>query len=68
MFTRSMFQTADMIKQHELLNRMAELLDFARIRITLNENFGSMAPENIIKVHKQLESGASIGKIDLEII
>ena len=47
---------------------MAELLDFGRIRITLNENFGSKTPENIIKARKQLESGKSTGKIDLEII
>jgi zinc-binding alcohol dehydrogenase family protein len=68
MFTRSMFQTSDMIKQHELLNEIAELIDSGRIRTTLNEKFGSMTPENIVKAHKQLESGTSMGKIVLDVV
>lgn len=68
MFTRSMFQTKDMIKQHELLNEIAELLDSGRIQTTLKQNFGSMTPENILRAHKQLESGTCIGKIVLEVV
>ena len=62
MFTRSMFQTADMITQHELLNKIADLLDSSEIQTTLNNVSGTINPENIRKAHKMLETGRSIGK------
>jgi len=37
MFTRSLFQTNDMIKQHELLNELADLIDDRKIKTTLTE-------------------------------
>jgi NADPH:quinone reductase len=65
MFTRSMYKTADRIKQHELLNSIADLIDSGEIKTTLKEVFGPMSTENIMKAHKQLEAGSSIGKIVL---
>lgn len=35
MFTRSLFQTHDMIEQHHLLNTVAELIDTTKIKSTL---------------------------------
>ncbi len=37
MFTRSMFETADMIEQKHLLTRLAGLADEQRIRTTMTE-------------------------------
>ena len=65
MFTRSMYKTSDRIKQHDLLNSIADLIDSGEIKTTLKEVFGQMSAENIMKVHKQLEAGSSIGKIVL---
>jgi len=65
MFTRSMYKTADRIKQHELLNSIADLTDSGELKTTLKEVFGHMSVENIMKAHKQLEAGSSIGKIVL---
>lgn len=65
MFTRSMYKTADRVKQHELLNSIADLIDSEEIKTTLKEVFGQMSVENIMKAHKQLEAGSSIGKIVL---
>ena len=65
MFTRSMYKTGDRIKQHELLNSISELIDSGKIKTTLKEVFGQMSAENIMKAHKQLEAGSSIGKIVL---
>jgi NADPH2:quinone reductase len=65
MFTRSMYKTADRIKQHELLNSVAELIDSGEIKTTLKEVFGQMSVENIRKAHEQLEAGSMIGKIVL---
>lgn len=65
MFTRSMYKTADMIKQHELLNAIARLVDSGKIKTTLNTTYGKLSAENVMAVHKQLEAGSSIGKIVL---
>lgn len=65
MFTRSMYKTADRIKQHEMLNSIADLIDSGEIKTTLKEVFGQMSVENIMKAHEQLEAGSTIGKIVL---
>ncbi len=65
MFTRSMYKTADRIKQHELLNSIADLIDSGELKTTLKEVFGQMSVENILKAHQQLETGSSIGKVVL---
>jgi NADPH:quinone reductase len=65
MFTRSMYKTADRVKQHELLNSVADLIDSGELKTTLKEVFGQMSVENIMKAHEQLEAGSSIGKIVL---
>lgn len=66
MFTRSSFQTADMIAQHHLLNDVADLLDKGVLRTTLNQSFGAINAENLKRAHALLESGQSRGKIVLE--
>lgn len=66
MFTRSMFQTADQINQHLLLNEMAELVDAGIIRTTVSEHFGRIDAANLRRAHALLESGRARGKIVLE--
>ncbi|NRT10587.1 zinc-binding alcohol dehydrogenase family protein [Flavobacterium sp. 14A] len=66
MFTRSMFQTEDMIRQHNILNEVATLIDNGTIKTTLGENFGSINAENLRKAHAFLETGKAKGKIVLE--
>lgn len=66
MFTRSLFETADMIEQHHLLNRVAELVDAGTLRTTLGEHFGSINAANLRRAHALLESGTAKGKIVLE--
>jgi zinc-binding alcohol dehydrogenase family protein len=41
MFTRPLYQTADMQRQHDLLNRVAELIDAGVLQTTLGEHFGA---------------------------
>ena len=65
MFTRSLFQTQDMIAQHHLLNTVADLIDSKKIKTTMKELFTPMNAENLRKAHKKLESGTMIGKIVL---
>src|SRR6201985_3430803 len=66
MFTRSSFQTPDMIGQHNLLNDVADLVDKGVLRTTLGENFGTINAANLKRAHALRESGKSRGKIVLE--
>jgi zinc-binding alcohol dehydrogenase family protein len=66
MFTRSSFQTPDMIGQHNLLNDVADLVDKGVLKTTLGESFGTINAANVKRAHALLESGKSRGKIVLE--
>lgn len=66
MFTRSMFQTDDMVRQGELLNDVAGLIDAGTIKTTLGENYGTINAENLKRAHASIESGKAIGKIVLQ--
>lgn len=65
MFTRALFETSDMIRQHEILDRVAELIDAGTLRSTANENFGRIDAANLKRAHALLESNRAQGKIVL---
>ena len=66
MFTRSLYQTADMIEQHRLLERVSDLVDAGVLKTTLGEHFGTINAANLRRAHALLESGKAKGKIVLE--
>ncbi|WP_445570932.1 zinc-binding alcohol dehydrogenase family protein [Pseudomonas sp. E102] len=66
MYTRSLFETADMLEQHKLLNRVAGLIDAGTLKTTVGEHFGVINAENLRRAHALLESGKAKGKIVLE--
>ena len=66
MFTRSRFQTPDMIEQHHILNKMMHLLDRSTIKSTLNKLLVGFTADNFKKAHQLLESGGTIGKIAIK--
>ena len=66
MFTRSMFETADMVRQHELLNRVAAMIEDGTLTTTLGEHFGAINAANLRRAHALIESNRAIGKIVLE--
>ncbi len=65
MFTRSMFETADMIRQHELLDRVAALVDEGVLKTTVSENFGTINAANLRRAHALIETNRARGKIVL---
>ncbi len=65
MFTRSRHKTADMIEQHRILDRVADLIDGKKIRTTLRERLGPINAVNLRQAHRIVESGKSIGKVVL---
>jgi NADPH2:quinone reductase len=66
MFTRSIFQTPDMIQQHNLLDEVSRLVDAGVLRTTLGENLGRINAANLKRAHALVESGKSRGKLALE--
>jgi NADPH2:quinone reductase len=66
MFTRSRYQTPDMIEQHKLLNQVADWLDAGTLKGTLTQTLSPINAANLQKAHAQLESGTTIGKLVLK--
>lgn len=66
MFTRSSFQTDDMIAQHKLLDDVASLIDNGVLRTTLDKVLGKINAANLKQAHALLEGGRSTGKLVLE--
>lgn len=62
MFTRAMFQTADMIEQQKLLNRVAAGIDSGELQCTLQQVLTPISAANLRRGHALLESGNAIGK------
>jgi zinc-binding alcohol dehydrogenase family protein len=66
MFTRSTFETPDMIEQHRLLDEVAALVDQGVLATTVAEHYGTIDAANLRRAHALIESGRSRGKIVLE--
>ena len=66
MFTRPMFATADMIRQHEILCEIAALVDAGRLRATATHVYGTIRADNLRRAHAAIEAGRVVGKIVLE--
>lgn len=66
MFTRSLYTTPDIQRQHEILNEVAGLVDAGTLKTTLGEHYGKISAENLRKAHQLIESGRARGKIVLE--
>jgi NADPH2:quinone reductase len=63
MYTRPIFQTKDMIRQHHILNELAALYDQRRLKPTLTRVLSGLSAANFKAAHAQLESRATIGKV-----
>lgn len=65
MFTRARFASDDMIEQHRILDRVADLVDAGRLRGTQREMLGTINAANLREAHRRIESGGAIGKLVL---
>jgi NADPH:quinone reductase-like Zn-dependent oxidoreductase len=66
MFTRSYYQTPDMIEQQKLLDRIADWIVGGTIKGILRETLQPINAENLRQAHARLESGTMIGKLALK--
>lgn len=65
MFTRSMYQTTDMIEQQRLLNRVADYIDQGEFVTTVNQIIRPINAVNLRRAHALIEQGNFIGKLVL---
>ncbi|WP_283679573.1 zinc-binding alcohol dehydrogenase family protein [Lentilactobacillus sp. Marseille-Q4993] len=63
MYTKSYYQTADMISQHNILAQIATMLDKGTITSTLTKTLTPINAENIRQGHALVESNKMIGKV-----
>jgi hypothetical protein len=65
MFTRALFKTPDMVRQHDILCEIAELIDDGKLRATATEIEGVLCAANLRRAYETVETGKVIGKIVL---
>ena len=65
MYTRPLFNTDDVLRQHEILNEVSEMLDSGELVTTFNTHLGPVNAQNLYEAHRILETGSAIGKIVL---
>jgi NADPH:quinone reductase len=66
MFTRSLFNTADIAEQGKLLNEVSRLVDEGILRTTMTEKYSPINAANLKQAHTLIESNKARGKIVLE--
>lgn len=66
MYTKSYYQTPDMQSQHEILDRVATLLDAGKLQSTLTKKLAPINAETLRKAHQLIEQGHMIGKVVIE--
>ncbi|KRN99261.1 zinc-binding alcohol dehydrogenase family protein [Companilactobacillus kimchiensis] len=63
MYSKSYYQTSDMITQHEILNQISKLLDEGIIKSTLAQELSPITVDNLKKAHQLVETNHMIGKV-----
>ncbi len=66
MFVRSLFQTPDIARHHELLSRVAQLVEAGTLRSTLTASLGCITASNLQRAHELIDSRRVRGKLVLE--
>ncbi len=66
MYTRSLYQTEDWVKQHEYLMELKEQVEAGNIVSTKSEYFSKMNEETLTEAYALLQKEHTIGKIVLE--
>jgi zinc-binding alcohol dehydrogenase family protein len=63
MFTRPMFATRTIARQHDLLRRAAQLVDQGRIKHTMARRIDGINAAGLIEAHALVEAGNMMGKV-----
>jgi len=63
MFTRPLYRPVDLAEQHELLDRVAGLVDEGTIRTTVTRELGPINAATLRQAHGLVEQGRTTGKV-----
>lgn len=63
MYTKSYFETADMVSQHNILNTLADLLDTGKIKSTVSKTLTPINAKNLREAHRLVETNHMLGKV-----
>ena len=63
MYTKSYYQTKDMISQHNILDRIAQMLDSGKLKCTMTKSLSPLNAANIRNAHELVEGGHMVGKV-----
>lgn len=62
-FTRPLFHTRDLMVQHQILTRLAQLIDQGVVRSTLTTTLTPLNAASLLEAHRRVEAGGVIGKV-----
>ena len=62
MYTRSMYQTADMARQGEIPDEVAKLVDNGVVESSLSETLHGLSVESITEAHRKVLEGICVGR------
>lgn len=65
MFTRTLFNTPTLARQHDLLRRVAELVDSGVLKSTLTQRIEGIDAATLKQAHALVEAGTMLGKVVL---
>jgi NADPH:quinone reductase-like Zn-dependent oxidoreductase len=65
MFTRSVFNSADMAVQQVILQRVAQAVDAGLLHSTLHQHLGPIDAQHLMQAHALLATRRTLGKIVL---
>lgn len=63
MFTRSMYRTPDIERQHDLLTEVSRLVDEGVLRTTLAQTLSPLDASTLADAHRRVEAGGVPGKV-----
>lgn len=63
MYSKSYYQTEDMISQHKILTHLAKLYEEGKLQSITTETYQPINANNMKKAHADIESGHMIGKV-----
>lgn len=63
MYSKSYYQTTDLITQHQILEQIATMLDDRRLQCTLTKSLSPLNAKNLREAHRLVESGHMVGKV-----
>ena len=62
MFSRTSFGTPDVLRQHEILDAVAEFVDAGTLRTTMTKNLGRIDETNLRRAYAIVEAGEPLGR------